>query len=371
MFHIREIPLLLMLAAVVSAETPHAITVIDFTPAPGQFANDLMLNDPLAALGWPQSADPNAPGNDSVVSLGGFGGQLTLGFDHPVRDDAANPFGLDAIIFGNALYAGGYPNRRWAECGVIEISRDSNENGLADDGWFLIPGSHIAPTPSQFEQQTWDDNTSDPTYPPDFPDWIPPGRSGVWTTSGYRLPPSFEELTLTNPHGLEAVAEGVWGYADHTPVRGLPQGMSPADFFTRPDNPFVVGITAGAAGGDGIDIAWAVDPATWTPAHLDGFDFLRITVAVNQVFMNPPLGELSTEVDAVVDVAAGTLGDTENDGDIDWTDAGLMLECAAGVDVAIPPSPCRVVDFDQDGDGDLCDWRDFQADFTGTPTTQT
>ena len=121
--------------------------VVDYSPAPGQFINNPQFNDPSRALGPPVGGGTDAADNTKLVSLGGFGGSITLAFDPPVLDDPRNPMGLDAIVFGNASWVGGDPRTRFAEAGVIEISRDANGNGLADDAWFVIPGSSIPSAP--------------------------------------------------------------------------------------------------------------------------------------------------------------------------------------------------------------------------------
>ena len=36
-----------------------------------------------------------SPDNTKLVSLGGFGGSITIGFDHPVYNNPHNPFGVD------------------------------------------------------------------------------------------------------------------------------------------------------------------------------------------------------------------------------------------------------------------------------------
>lgn len=368
-------------AVIALAQSPFAAQVIEFTPAPGQFVNDPDFNDPARALGRPYAGGFQDPLNSSLVSLGGFGGSITLRFANTVTDDPGNPFGLDAIVFGNAFFVAGNPNRRWAECGHVEISRDENANGLADDAWYLIPGSHITNTlpaaaGGQLETQTWDDNIDDPTYPPVDGLWLTPEMTGTWTTSAWRLPPAiFENLVVWNPNGPSATAEGIWGYADYTPTLKLgdldgdnivDDPNYPAEvFYTRPDNPFRVGLTPGSGGGDAFDIAWAIDPATGRPAGLPGFDFIRITTSANRAVYSPPLGEISTEIDAVADVAEGTLGDTENDGDIDFADFEIVRDCLLGPSAAAPTCPCRIVDFDQDGVVDLRDAAAFQAVFGG------
>ena len=373
----------MMMTISAAADSPFATTVVDFSPAPGQRVNVWPFNDPSLAIGPPVGGGQYASDNSKVVTLGGFGGSITLKFDHTVMDDRANPHCLDAIVFGNACWAGGDPNRHWAECGVIEISRDVNGNGVADDPWYVIPGSHIAhPVAGQLRVQTWDDNIADPTYPPTpppgnpYPNWIPPGYSGTWTTHGYLLLPAslFNVAVLENPNGPGATVEGVFGYADFNPVRILgdldgddiiddPE-LTPEAFYTVPDDPLEVGITPGSGGGDAFDIAWAIDPATDQPANLDGFDFIRITTGVN--YVTPLFGEISTEVGGAADVGSGRMGDGDWDGDLDRDDFVLFGGCMAGPSAAACPRGCRVMDFDTDKDVDLRDFAEWQIAFNGS-----
>lgn len=309
-------------SATVSAEDPFAAVVIDFDPAPGQFVNMPEFNGATRALGPPVGGGTADAGLSSIVSLGGFGGSITLGFDHTVLDDALNPLGMDAIIFGNAVWVGGDPDRHFAECGVIEIALDENGNGVADDQWYLIPGSHITDIAGQFTQQTWDDDIGDPTNPPANASWIPPGQSGVWTTEAYLLPPG---VFAPPPPPFQVVVnpqagtgnEGIYGYADYSPtlILGDLDGdnllddplLTPEEFYVRPDDPMSVGVSPGSGGGDAFDIAWAIDPVTGEPANLPGFDFIRITNGVNAI--QGPVGEVSPEIDAVADVAPMIGGD--------------------------------------------------------------
>ena len=294
------------------------------------------------------------------MSLGGFGGSLTLGFDHTVMDHETNPFGLDAIVFGNAHWATGNANRHWAECGYIEISRDVNENGQADDAWYLIPGSHIADTAGQWQAQTWDSDTNDPTYPPGDPLWIPQGCSGTWTTAAYRLPPAVFDVTiLENPNGPDATVEGVWGYADFNPVLILGDldadnsiddpYMQPDDFYTVPDDPLEVGISPRSGGGDAFDIAWAIDAATGEPANLDGFDFIRITNGEN--YVAGPFHEKSPEIGAVADVRPGA-GDMNCDGVVSNFDIDPFVDALTDPELYEQEHPdCNRMNADVNGDG--------------------
>jgi len=316
-------------------QSPFATSVVSYDPAAGQFAQRDGFNQPDRALGAPRGGGLFAPDNTSVVSLGAFGGSITLAFDHTVVDHPLNPIGMDAIVFGNAFFFGGDEQTRWAEAGTIEISADTNSNGRADDAWYLIPGSHIDVLKTDFLTVTWDADTTDATYPPDQPSWLPDGMTGVWETGSYALPLElFGNFIVENP-SLNPTSEGIYGYADFSPtlVLGDLDGDGTIDdssmvaevFYASPDDPFAVGVTGGSGGGDAFDIAWAVDEETGLPGHLDGFDFIRITSAV--AVLDSAFGEISTEVDAVSDVAPDLFGDTDGDEDIDLLDLRVLWQC--------------------------------------------
>lgn len=312
------------IATAIASTSPFASRVIAFDPAPGQFVQSPLFNDPSRALGPPGSAGGfAAPDNAKVVSLGGFSGSITLGFDQPIYRNPFNPRGLDFIVFGNAFFVSADPFRRHCEPGVIEVSRDDNSNGLADDPWFLIPGSHLSAqiTPAS---RTWDQSSLNPV-------WIPPGRSGTWSTTGYALPnPPF----ASSPVQINTSAtETIWGYADLTPALALGDTdadnivddllADPARFYTTPDDPFSPGITPGSGGGSAIALAWAVNPVTGQNANLDRIDFVRISTGVDAI--SAILGEISTEVSAVADVAPLYTPDVDHNAIIDVQDIFAFL----------------------------------------------
>ena len=123
------------------------------------------FTNPLVALGPPErfTGEGIAPGvvtpfhpcfgTNEIVSIGA-GGQLTLGFDPPLRDDAMNPFGIDFIVFGNsfftdAAFPSGVVGALAADGGRIQVTADgvtwiTIENVLADGlcptmGWVDAP----------------------------------------------------------------------------------------------------------------------------------------------------------------------------------------------------------------------------------------
>lgn len=328
-----------------------ASEVVEYRPAPGQFINGPVHHDPSDALGAPIGGGLSAPDNSKVVSLGGFGGSITLRFAHTVLDDPCNPFGLDAIVFANSFWSGGNPSNPSREPGVIEISLDANANGLADDPWFVIAGTLLPAIPDDAAaMRQWDNDPGSPTPPADtswYPDdsihdFVPPGFPSSYATSGWLL----------------ASGSLVVGHADASPVLLLGDqdaddavddpGADPAGFYTRPDNPWASGVTPGSGGGDAFDIAWAVDPATGEPARLPGFDFIRLSTGRDALM--PPLGEVSTEVGGVSDVRGdalffdvdssgttdaedlyawhGSPTDLSGEGAIDAHDARMLAACA-------------------------------------------
>jgi YVTN family beta-propeller protein len=242
-------------------ESPFAAFVVDYSPAPGQFVSNSRYNNSLRALGSPVGGGPFQPGNSSQVSLGAFGGSITLGFDHVIADRE----GLDFIIFGNSQYD--RAPLRFIEPGTVEISLD----GIT---WYLMPGSAL------------------PAFPLEKACMSYAGEADEFCA--YKLPSTISD-TLSEGKYL------LYGYADLSPVMPLPEGTDSLEFYTLPDDPVTAGIDEGTCGGDAFDISWAVNPATGDKSGLTGFRYIRITTAVS-ADLGGDLGECSTEVDAVAEV---------------------------------------------------------------------
>ncbi len=156
-------------AVTISDLSPFAIEVVDFSPAPGQFVTNPSYNNPQTTLGETDG---------QICTLGGFGGSITLAFNHEVLDDPLNPDGYDFIVYGNA-FAG------WSEPGIVEISQD----GLT---WYLIPGSSLPV------------NAGEPHYTPS--DYT---YDNGETFAAYQLPQGLSD-------GKDASGNPIWGYADTT-----------------------------------------------------------------------------------------------------------------------------------------------------------
>jgi hypothetical protein len=132
--------------------------VYEYRPAPGQFINRMPLYETgdTEETMLKKAQESIAGKNDVMVSLGGFGGYITFGFDHTV---ANVPGQMDFKILGNAFYAAANPNPNSpsdggsCEPGIVMVSLDRNNNGIPDDEWYELAGSeyHKPETVRQYE----------------------------------------------------------------------------------------------------------------------------------------------------------------------------------------------------------------------------
>ena len=115
--------------------------VYEYTPAPGQFINELKTGGfdgtqttPEAAVAYAESrmsqTYENGDPNPIWVSLGGFGGYIVVGFDHSID----NSGDYDLGILGNSFNGSSEP-------GIVWVMQDENGNGLPDDNWYELAGS--------------------------------------------------------------------------------------------------------------------------------------------------------------------------------------------------------------------------------------
>ena len=107
-----------MLWVVMEVRATHfAAEVVSYKPGTG-FATDWSTGagytKKVAILGPPARETPGEWGGpitpfsppyllDQILSIG-EGGEVTLKFARPIRDEPQNPYGLDFIVFGGAMY---------------------------------------------------------------------------------------------------------------------------------------------------------------------------------------------------------------------------------------------------------------------------
>ena len=288
--------LLLVITGSHSLQAQFVKTIFSYMPAPGQYTNSEQIGRPVAA----QSIIGKLGG---LVSLGGYGGYIVVGFEQSIENDPANPYGVDFTIFGNATPT-------WSEAGIVQVMRDDNGNGLPDDTWYEIAGSdhyfsttthnyqltYINPGDGVLADINWSDNLGQTgTMPansyhqqPYFPmsNYFPDVNASQLTFTGTLLTGNIDLSSSTQV----LVHRRAFGYADNTRVVSLTENM--------PDNPYTSDIEG--SGGDAIDISWARD-VSGNYVELDKIDFIRIYTGMNDIA--GWLGEVSTEISGIRDVA--------------------------------------------------------------------
>lgn len=277
------------------APSAYANKVLAYRPAPGQFMNTSttayekgFCAEDVRRKAEEKLKDPYL----CLLSLGGFGGSIVVGFDHTVPNISG---AYDFKIYGNASYdsfgtltgaLGGS-----SEPGIVLVSKDVNGNGLADDEWYELKGSEYDSKhtikdyaityhrpASPLSSVKWTDNQGNTGYVyrnethtknDYYPAWI---EEDEMTFYGSRL----KDNAVNEPRpGMPEHWVGycyAYGYADNHPND-----------------------EKGAL----FKIDWAVDKEG-RAVKLDGIDFVKIYTAVNQYC--GWMGEISTEVQAVEDL---------------------------------------------------------------------
>ena len=283
--------------------SPYISKVYEYCPAPGQFVNEMPQYEPGDSYGdILKKAEESISGtNDIMISLGGYGGYVTFGFDHTVMNVEGE---YDFRIWGNAFYELSNPDAKGgsAEPGIVMVSLDANCNGLPDDEWYELAGSayHDPSTrhnyaikyfrPDDNKEETPDDSgfLTDTTYIR-WEDSL--GEKGyiaknsfhaqsyypLWTDSdalsfeGTLLAPNAKDLSGAGSYYVLYSYD--WGYVDNHP-------NDYADL-------------------NSFDIGWAVDK-NGNRVNLPGVDFVRVYTGVNQYC--GWLGETSTEISRARDL---------------------------------------------------------------------
>lgn len=255
--------------------------VIEYTPAPGQFINELKTGGFDASHVTPEAAVSYAESRlmeGSWVSLGGFGGYVIVGFDHSIDNSRTYDFGIISNAFDGS-----------SEPGVVWVMQDENGNGYPDDTWYELAGSetgkfetyrdyavtYYRPLAPKMPVQ-WTDNygnNGEIDYLQQFhnqdyyyPLWI---GTDSYTLTGTRLEARNYDQSGNGSYWIQPHYD--WGYADN---------FSPSDF--NSENKANL-----------FRISNAID-FEGNPINLSHIDFVKVQCAVNS--KSGWLGELSTEV---------------------------------------------------------------------------
>lgn len=244
------------------AQSPYISRVWEYCPAPGQFVNSMPeYEDGDDADDMRIKADEAiVENNRGMISLGGWGGYVTFGFDHMVVN---RPNANDLLVLGNAFVGSSEP-------GIVMVSYDANGNGKPDDQWYELAGSEYT------NPQTIHDYSV--TYRrleagDQYPKWL---DEDSMTFTGSRLPDNYEDQSGEGTYYV--LYAYPYGYVDNHPNTD-PKAQ--------------------------LDIDWAVD-AAGNPVSLPGIHFVKVYTALHQ--QCGWLGETSTEIMGAEDLGMTTVG---------------------------------------------------------------
>ena len=360
--------LLLMTAFTMWANHPWLTRVYEYRPAPGQFINTM----PMCRVGEPvdsvlarchtsicgriDTTTQTFHGQlitridtvwaEGMISLGGYGGYVIIGFDHPVL----NMHTWDFEIWGNAFYSDQTSAGGSGEPGIVMVGVDTDGDGVPSDGdkWYELAGSEYYHPETQHDYAITyyrpdegkprtpshvDPNLSDTTYIRwTSNDVNPDSTSGYMSRNTFHPQPYWplwlqDEETLTfqgaklrcnarDYGGEDGNAYYVlhffdWGYVDNLP-----------------NNPARVP-QEGTVYNPGFKIDWAVDEQG-RHVNLSHIDFIKVYNGMNQYC--GWLGETSTEVAGGIDYHPDaefhwvTPPDVNGDGEVNISDVNVLID---------------------------------------------
>ena len=295
-------------------------SVVSYLPL-GQFANNSGWGYLGTKFVGPNKTAPETTG----VSLGAFGGFIEFYFENGIEDKATNPYGVDFVIYGNAF--NGNP-----EAGAVQVSVDGTtwyelagsnyyksnftannpENGFSKFYTGTLRNTSVIYTKGSSRVTAKLGSLNEANCCPaawfplttNFTAFANDPTGGAHCASGVSVNLSGDTLTFTGVTAIadsDTTADYAFGYADVTP-NGSPSEYGEA---VNPYTPY----TSDKTGGDGFDLAWAVDIATGEPVNLSGqkVKYVRVYSAVLDFGR---FGETSPEITGIF-TARGTSSNTK------------------------------------------------------------
>ncbi|MDE6099236.1 MAG: PKD domain-containing protein [Muribaculaceae bacterium] len=263
---------------------PFDFHVIDYSPAPGQFVNEIPAysqGDDAAVMAT--RADQMLHRRE-MVSLGAWGGSITLSLNRPLY----NYDGPDFRILGNAYFSGSDAmGLRYgsSEPGIVYVMCDQNNNGEPDDTWYELRGEGYDESMADYEV-TYHRPAMDATDATYIKWTASDGAQGyINRVSSYHLQNFFAEWVGKGDQtfrGRRLPDNGVLDEA--TGMYRLYNIKGYADSYPNNDDASM------------LDISMAVD-ADGNSVDLLYINFIRVVTGVLQT--NGNLGECSTEVAGV------------------------------------------------------------------------
>ena len=363
---------------------PWLTRVYEYRPAPGQFVNTM----PVARVGEPVDSvlsrcrasicghvdtitqvyhgdtitTIDTVWAQSMVSLGGYGGYVIVGFDHPV----VNRHDYDFEIWGNAFVSDHESNGGSCEPGIVMVGVDVDGDGVPSDGdkWYELAGSeynnpatqhdytitYYRPdegkprTPSQTDPNLvdttyiyWTSNDVNPDsidgymsrnkyhMQPYWPLWLQ--GEETMTFSGAKLHCNAVDLGNNDGNSYFVQYFFDWGYVDNLPNYSE---LAPVAIH----NP-------------GFKIDWAVDEQG-SHVNLKHIDFIKVYNAMNQYC--GWMGETSTEVAGGIDYHPDAVyGDVNDDKEVNIGDVNAVIA------VILTSADFPLADVNGDGEVNISD----------------
>lgn len=305
--------------------SPYIAHVFDYLPAPGQFVNTMPKynegdthKDMVAKVAHDLVGE-----NTSMITLGGWGGYVVLGFDHTIVNVAGKK---DFRIEGNAFAANQNPDPNApfggsCEPGIIMVAYDANGNGKPDDDeWYEIAGSGNFTAENEAWYQKAKDNGNDVNTYRNYQMTYHKPKGETPEEIGQIEAPSSEYTSINNyiywenNKGKQGYKEKnifhkqsyypLWVNDDTTTFTGIRLAENGIDENANDDEDSFFVLYAFKYGyvdnhpnksnKAAIDIDWAIDK-DGNKVNLPGIDFVKVYNGVDQE--NGWLGEASTEVD--------------------------------------------------------------------------
>jgi hypothetical protein len=319
------------LSLVAMAQSPYISKVYEYRPAPGQFVNKLPAYEPGDTQeDMNRKAGECLIGDEQIlVSLGGYGGYVVFGFDHPIENV---PNEYDFKVLGNAFWANANPNpdapQRGGSCepGIVMVSYDANGNGEPDDEWYELAGSEYRkPETIKGYRLTYhkpDENkvrTPDLSYP-----FLNDTTYIRWTTNGYGDGYLYRNTFHNQSYYPQWIDEDELVFEGTKLADNYVDESGEGSYYVQ--YAYDWGYADNCLNTDkcsNFNIEWAVDK-DGNSVHLPEVHFIKVYTGVNQYC--GWLGETSTEVTGAIDLHLLP----DDDEDDDDTDIVLSTVAAQG-----------------------------------------
>lgn len=217
--------------------------LVAFLPAAGQF-----VNEGANSSGWGGAfTKKNANTLKGIVegyvstgvSLGSFGGYVVMDFGEPAKDatgkvtggifnDAANAYGVDFTLYGNAMGT-------WAEPGCVQVSQDGST-------WYTLAGSLHYQTPTYTVAADETVKDEDGNVLPDYKTITVSKSGAIWNYSvTYENPVPDDDSLATGESGTTGknVVYSYTGLSDDGKGRVLFNNWHRHNYFPLLNNYFV------------------------------------------------------------------------------------------------------------------------------------